>query len=81
MFERKKFFNCPKQKAHNASPKKHPPCPKAHNPLELELTPVTEKINNLNAVMRVSKEQIKSNKALQAWIPANSKRADDIECF
>ena len=43
-FDRKKHFNCPKQKAHNASPKKNPPCPKAHNPLQLELIPVTDKI-------------------------------------
>ena len=81
MFDRKKHFNCPKAKEHNKDPKKNPPCPKAHNPLELELNPVSKKIENLNAVMRVSKEQIKDNKALEAWIPANSKRKDDIACF
>ena len=80
-FERKKHFSCPKLKAHNASPKKHPPCPKAHNPLELELIPVADKIHNLKGVIQVSKDQISSNKTLNAWIPANSKREEDIACF
>ena len=63
MFERKKYFNCPKQKAH-LSNSKNPPCPKAHNPLELELVPVDDKINNLKGVIRVSNAQINNNKTL-----------------
>lgn len=80
-FERKKHFNCPKQSAHTANPKKHAACPKAHNPLELELIPVTDKIANLKGVIQVSKDQINNNKTLNAWIPANSKKEADISCF
>ena len=81
MFDRKKHFNCPKQRQHIASPKKHAPCPKAHNPLELELIPVTDKISNLKGVIQTSRDQINNNKTLKAWIPANSKKEPDIECF
>ena len=77
----KEPFDCKRLKAHIQSPKKHPPCPKAHNAIELELIPVTEKIQNLKGVIQVSKDQINNNKTLQAWVPANSKKEADISCF
>ena len=57
-FERKKHFDCPKAKAHFKSPKKYPACEKAHNPLQLELIPVTDKISNLKGVIQASKDQM-----------------------
>ena len=91
--ELKEPFDCKRLKAHLASPKKHPPCPKAHNAVELELIPVTGKVcetlkitipgkvQNLKGVIQVSKDQINNNKTLQAWVPANSKKEADIGCF
>ena len=80
MFEKKKYFSCPKQIAH-VQDKSKPSCPKAHNPLELELIAEKKKIKNLKGVIKVSSDQRKDNKALQAWIPANSRLVDDIACF
>ena len=52
-FPRKKHFSCPREDAHKKggkNSKKHPPCHLAHNPLQLELTPINKKIENLKSV-------------------------------
>lgn len=52
-------------------------CLKAHNPMELDLLPVTQKIKNLKSVIGVQQKSLKASKNLSPWVPANANNQPD----
>ena len=48
-------------------------CKLAHNPLQLELIPVTKKIQNLKGVVTSASRLLNANKSVEAWIPGGAK--------
>jgi len=46
-------------------------CKLAHNPIQLELIPVTKKIQNLKGVVATQSRSLSSNQTTEAWIPSS----------
>lgn len=46
-------------------------CKLAHNPIQLELIPVTKKITNLKGVVTSQSRLLNSNQTVDAWIPSS----------
>ena len=46
-------------------------CKFAHNPIQLELVPISKKIQNLNAVVTSQSRLLHQNQTVDAWIPPN----------
>ena len=52
-------------------------CKNAHNPLQLELIPVTKKISNLKGVVTSQSRSLNANTTVSAWIPPSKHEPDD----
>lgn len=56
-------------------------CKLAHNPIQLELIPVTKKIQNLKGVVATQSRSLSSNQTVEAWIPSSKHITYEQTCF
>lgn len=76
-YKPKKLKMCPVQMEKKKCPLvKLGKCNYAHNPIELDLIPVENKIKNLNGVIQSQTSKLRNMKPLEPWKPA---KAGDIE--
>merc|ERR1712070_630843 len=45
-------------------------CPHAHTAIELDFTPLEDKIKNLNGVVKAQTHQLKNDRPREAWRPS-----------
>lgn len=56
-------------------------CKLAHNPLQLELIPVTKKITNLKGVITSQSRLLSANHTTEAWIPSSKHISTDKSVY
>lgn len=56
-------------------------CKFAHNPIELNLIPVANKIKNLNGVIQSQQHKLKHNRVQDSWVPAGNQTIADGKCI